>query len=103
MAFKGNPEDVLPDIIKAIKQKVDSKSTREFRIGRTSDLSRRMSEYNFDEIIDLYYTESDDRAKFVEGILIDNFEYDPKCANKRRDGGSFSKEYGNYVYLGIWY
>lgn len=102
-AFRGNPEDVLPDIIKIIEQKVDLGTTREFRIGRTSDLSRRMQEYGFDEITELYYTESNDRAKFVEGVLVDTFEDHRKCVNKRRNGGSFSREYGNFVYLGTWH
>jgi hypothetical protein len=102
-ALTGNPEDVLPHIIRVIKQIVELKSTREFRIGRTSNLSERQQKYGFDKIIELYYTESNDRVKFTEGILIDTFEDYPKCMNTRRNGGPFSKEYGNFIYLGIWF
>lgn len=101
--FEGNPENVLPNIIRKIKYQVDLQTTHEFRIGRTSDLSRRMKEHSFDKIIPLYYTESDDQAKFTEGVLVDYFKYHPKCVNTRRNGGSFSKEFGNYISLGIWY
>jgi len=101
--LEGLPKNVLRRLRIRIKMIVNDPRVKPFRVGRSCDISKRKTAHKFDEIIPLYYRGNDEDAKSVESKLIDHFKRHSKCVNLRRNGGSFSPEYGNYIYLGLWF
>lgn len=104
LPLTGWPDDIYPQLKKNVRLIVNDEGVKKFYIGRSVDPSQRASEHGCDEIISLYYSDSVDNAKKVESYLIENFYYHPKCVNEApHSGGGTSEEYGNYVYLAIWW
>ena len=89
----GWPKDVFPMLVQLVNSIVNQKSVKEFYIGRGRDPSERKS-----------YHGSVDNSIAIESALIDTFYNHQKCNNKaQHGGGGVSEEYGNYVYVAIWF
>ncbi len=103
--LKGDPEELLPRLIRRVKLILQSLPVKAFRIGRSAVPYTRKIYYGFDKIVRLYKSEDEEDAQTVEHELIGYFQdFDPeKCENPVRDGGPFSSKRGNYVYIGLWF
>ncbi len=69
----GWPNDVLGELINYVSLINGRKTVKAFYIGRTVDVDKRRSEHGCDEIIAIYYTDSNDNAIIVEDELINKF------------------------------
>lgn len=100
----GWPKDVFPMLVQLVNSIVNQKSVKEFYIGRGRDPSERKSYHSSDDIFAIYFTDSVDNSIAIESALIDTFYDHQKCNNKaQHGGGGVSEEYGNYVYVAIWF
>ena len=83
---------------------MNHRDVKEFYIGRGVDPSERKSYHDSDDIVAIYFTDSVENAIAIEDALIKSFYNDPKCSNDApHGGGGVSEEYGNYVYVAIWF
>jgi len=100
----GWPKEVLPILFDLISSVSEQKEIHEFYIGRSIDPAQRFAAHNCDDIFPIYYSDSIDNAIIVESTLIESYYNHPKCSNDAPHGGGRTiEEYGNYVYLAIWY
>lgn len=100
----GWPNDVLPELISIVDSIANDRDIKEFYIGRSVDPIQRKSFHDSDDIVCIYFSDSVDNAIAVESVLIEEFYSHPKCSNDApHGGGGVTTEYGNYVYVAVWF
>lgn len=104
LPLTGWPKDVFPELVRHTKFFVNHKSVIEFYIGRSVDPAQRKSDHKCDNIAVIYFTFSIESAKIIENALLKVFYNHPKCNNEAQHAaGNISEEYGNYIYIALWF
>lgn len=101
--ISGLPDDVISDVIEAVRDVLDDVNVEKFCIGITNDAERRRSELDADGIVSLYRTYRPKNSKDIEVSLIEIFGKDPKFSKKaKHEDGELSPDEVHYVYIAVW-